>query len=308
MKRRLAYVALLLVASSTLASSDINCRAFTVEERDLTRAFWTADQERAARPLEMQELSVVEFTNTLRLSFFDRFRFWSHPVAPLLGTPGPGGIGQAQHASVSSPPFNAAGRLFFTNRFGATDWCTASFTGDPSVLMTAAHCVQSRSGTFYNGVHFSRAYDNGPGEEFDISFVATFNTWVNDPEPTNFEHDYAFLQTSVPVQGVTPLIFAAVSSSNWFALGYPGTINGGKTMTFVEGTRGAAARMIVMENNPLDHGLSGGPWILPDQSGRIGQSVLTVASVLSPTPDAMLGPVLTKETTILFEFVRNGCK
>lgn len=308
MKRLLTVFLLLLSASFGRASNDINCRAFTVEERSQTRAFWTPDVERAARPIEMPELSVEEFTSMFRLSLFDRFHFSSHFATPLLAVGAVSGVGQAQPATVSNAPFNAAGRLFFTNRFGATDWCTAAFTGDPSILLTAAHCVQSRGGTFYKGVYFSRAYEDGPGEQFDISFVATFNSWVNDPEPTNFEHDYAFLQTSAPVQGVTPLTLASGSSSNWFALGYPATINGGKTMIFLEGTRGAPAKMIVMENNPLDHGLSGGSWILPDPTGAIGQSVLTIASVLAPAPNTMLGPFLTKEATTLFEFVRNGCK
>ena len=45
--------------------------------------------------------------------------------------------------------------------------------------------------------------------KFEILRVATFDSWVNDAEPINYQHDYAFLKTSLPVSGVQPLALAS---------------------------------------------------------------------------------------------------
>jgi hypothetical protein len=294
----LTAVFLLLLTLSGGHAGDITCQRLNTPKTGHSRASWNGV---AARPQSMQKSWVAK--RQIRL-LLDSLRF---PIRPQAATESLA-IGQPMPAEVAKAPFNAAGRLFFTNRFGSTDGCAAAFVGDPTVLLTAAHCVQARSGEFYKGLVFSRAYDDGAGELFEVSLVATFNEWVNDPKPTNFEHDYAFLRTSIPVHGVTPLKFASSSSSHWFALAYPATVDGGKKMMIVKGTRGTSGRMIVMEDNPLDHGSSGGPWILADADGRIGQSVLSVASVLGPDRNTLLGPILTEQARTLFDFVRNGCK
>ncbi|MEO8380838.1 MAG: trypsin-like peptidase domain-containing protein [Acidobacteriota bacterium] len=302
-------VALLAVARSVIPAENISCQAFTAFEINRAKRIWTEDQKRAATPVLMPPISLSE-----RLGH-DPNRFASGLPHAFSMTTLAGSTFPVQLSDKTTPPFESVGKLFFTDLSGARDWCTASFTEDPHVLMTAAHCVRSSRG-FFIDLYFTRAYAFGGGENFSITRAATLDEWVTSAKPARY--DVAFLMTKDPAT-VPQLTFASILVSQWTAVGYPyqvilngyPTVYDGSTMIHADGNAAPAnvtpKGMILMTKVPLGKGTSGGPFIPPAVAGGIGKSVLTVASNLGLSPNQLVGPVFGKRAKELFDHVKAGC-
>lgn len=66
-------------------------------------------------------------------------------------------------------PYRLAGKLYFKDPAGNTYWCTGSMIRK-GIVVTAGHCLNSGSGTWYNSWTYIPGYQNG---------YAPFGTWTN---------------------------------------------------------------------------------------------------------------------------------
>jgi hypothetical protein len=292
------------MAIEARAADGITCIS-TLEDVNKAREYWTPERRESATPIRL-EIYPVGFL-ALRPAAVTPF-FSTAPSVSALFLSKHG----AQDADLTIPPFEAAGRLYFENVYGKSDFCTAAFTNDSNILLTAAHCVRqlTMSGSkFLRSFLFTRIYDHGSGEDFDIVAVATVDEWVK-PGSSRYDYDYAFLITKDPVVNVAPLTMVSAAPSNWTAIGYPNTpgVGDGKTMMYDSGGRRfGASRELIMEAVVMEHGASGGPWIPFKASGAIGTDVFAVASTLGPDPDTLKGVALDVRASELFKYVQAGC-
>jgi hypothetical protein len=283
-------------------ADDIRCHALTNAEILDTSTFWALPKRAAAVPTELGAMTLEELglehaakakSSSVGSSSTSTFVAVSKP-AP---------------STVTDPPFRAAGKLYYYDK--KREWCTASFTDAPNILLTSAHCVRSQSGPYFTGIFFVRAAVNNSGEVFAIERVATLPEWVTSGTPNRY--DYAFLRTTAPVANVTALTFETGSPTKWIAIGYPDayiesgvphTPNGATMMHSAgKGTKVSGAGMILMEGIPLKHGMSGGPWVPPPTS-PFGSTVVSMASKHVPGEDALVGPIFTERTQKLLEAVK----
>lgn len=316
---RVAFVIVcLFLVRSAHADDGMPCVSFSAQNIEDARKFWTLEEQEKASPAVMPPLSPeerLEFDRAmllvqaakLKLLPFSRSAFLAF-IASAHAAVLPSAV---TSAPVTDPPFNASGRLSFSDTGGRPGWCTASFVGDVSVIMTAAHCV-ANSGGFYSRLQFSRAFVQGVGgENFAISSVGVNQQWVAKGAD---EFDYAFLRTATAVTSATPLTFASGAPGGWIGIGYPNLLASaiaqplGQEMMYAAGSNATPSgyTMYIMDGDPMGSGASGGAWI-PPPSAPFGGAIVTVTA-RNPRANVLLGPILDSRATKLFDKVKAACQ
>jgi V8-like Glu-specific endopeptidase len=165
-------------------------------------------------------------------------------------------------------PYSACGILFFTQ--GGNNYAGSAAVITPNMLLTAGHCVFG-DGAWSTNVAFYPSYParatTDPAYMFSYSYVAAWSAWSSD---RNRAYDYGMVWIdNSPGQtlGWLGLLWNAdTSGRTWNAVGYPATPNppfDGNTMNEAAGTveSSATAGTIGLNNDNMEHGSSGGPWI-----------------------------------------------
>jgi hypothetical protein len=306
MMKKALLMLFLVVPSRLLGDEPLACHSFGVNEIRDTQEYWKMERRKEASPAALLTLSPAQLLSIRKDKSFKR-RGRKQAKGAAITSASSFLVSKPESAIVTDPPFAAAGKLFFIN--STRRWCSASFTGDPKILLTAAHCVRSTNGSYFSGIFFVRASVDDAGEEFSIERVITRPEWVTSGDRDQF--DYAFLRTTLPVTSVAPLNFETGSPKSWIAVGYPdkyfeGSVPrtpNGMTMMYAAGKGSNVSGMILMEGIPLNHGVSGGPWI-PPPNAPFGSTVVSVASTIGPDDDSLLGPIFDERVAQLFEFIK----
>lgn len=210
---------------------------------------------------------------------------------------------QAVPADVSKFPYSAGGALFF-KRNNKNYRCSAQFTADPTVLLTAAHCVRDTgSGTWNSRTVFYRAYEGGTGDFYSTQCIGTKQGWVSGSN--KYKWDYAFIKVVGSSRRGGVLGYkTGTPYSRFESIGYAGNCGGGKSMYKASGRKGSVSDGIVqMLDNPCTFGHSGGAWI-----GANRYAIGTNSFIYRNRPNEMYGPVFDGNTTNLFNYVKRGCR
>lgn len=178
--------------------------------------------------------------------------------------------GVPERANVNERPYWNGGKLYFTKPGGGDYVCSAQFTGQNNILLTAAHCVRDgTTGAWNTNFKFFRAYNNGGGQSVTTNCAVAYYMWFTPHN--NFKYDYAFLRTN-QTSGAGWLGWkTGIPYNTWTAIGYPANYGNNQYMYKVDGSKGTVANGIVqMLNNPMRSGNSGGAWIAEVTTPRVG--------------------------------------
>lgn len=229
-------------------------------------------------------------------------------------------------SSVGNPaiaPLKWAGLLVNTDAFekdGHT-WsvnCTGQFITE-RVVLTAAHCIQSEEGAFYdvNKMYFLLQYQyNGFSQSYRPICASRFDGWRSSGSP-HLQWDYAMILMDHP--SLTGYYNIAVDWRGKFsgatATGYPASLLGGEV---IEKAHGELLSISDVPNEfALKHGKdkftqgsSGGAWVANfdskvDADHNIIVSVSSI--VVRDKPGLSFGPYFTSDFKQLLEYVGNGC-
>jgi hypothetical protein len=319
--KALLYAGLIALAVvQANASDEFACATFGTKTNSEIELFWKLNKGLPLiLPFPLESPTPAELPVEPAESFFGHVqRFFAFTIQTNRVTVA---TSHPEDAATAAEPFKAAGRLFFVDSKGIQRWCTAAFVDNDSTLLTAAHCVWDRANsTFYSNIYFSRAYENGFGENFSIAAIGVLKDWTQAGVPHQF--DFAFL-TTTQATGSGHMVSGASPNplQDWIAVGYPrnfvfdGTTESpnGEIMKRARGVAGAANQnMFLMLGNPMGRGTSGGSWNAPGRP-PFGNVVFSVSSMLGQKPDSIYGPMLfdtalRQRTLDLSTFVINGCK
>lgn len=215
------------------------------DSRDLN--YWTPEAKRTATPMILTD---DEFTKEGSIHFNTQ----------SIGAP------KSFNPDLSQAPFNSAGRLFFVNpkdpKNNKNHSCTAQFVA-PNVLMTAAHCLMDNIGNRYERFVFDLGYKNNKSVR---SFVGSNKCiFVNDQwsgRVGDTKFDYGFIRVEQDYRGpVIPLIYYR-SFPDVTSFGYPGSQKDFVNMKGVYGEVTSESGYLLMNNNPMGMGSSGGAWVV----------------------------------------------
>ena len=281
--------------------------------------YWTPERRAAAKPLPLPGPGEVEAA--------------AHGAEPGLLPPGrlrseresgtpetifrPGGNPVADPRSY---PYSTCGKLFVT--FGGQDlWASAAVVGSKNVILTAGHAVYDRrTGSWASNVRFFPQYPLvNPRWNFWGNYMAV-NTKYTDTTGRHYDHafDYGMIWSDEnPGDGVgwLGLIWnASTSGRTWDAVAYPALPNppfDGHTMCEARGTAAQVLwygytdeRSITLDNDNMEGGSSGGPWITDYNgayeyaNGLQGQAVVDDYHIFWT-----YGPYFTEEVKNLFDWI-----
>ncbi|OMD87518.1 MULTISPECIES: serine protease [Paenibacillus] len=285
---------------------------FSEEEIQKTLEYWTPERKQNAIPITLPKYQLEDEGNK-KTNIDDNDQFiiqsnTSNMIPPLnaIGTPFP--------ADETQFPYHVAGRFFLTitleNGTFQDSVGSAQFVGHCSIILTAAHCVRnSVNGQYYSNFLFSRGYENGNGDDFGITRVATLDDYVGSTGQTRRSFDYAFAFTDrafndwIGIQANNP-------HNSFRAIGYPLNYGAGEKLYAVDGTKGTVeGNTAVMIGNPYKNGgSSGGAWIANFSTERDGLKNIVVglnSGSIVDSNDKMISPIFAQKTFDLFNQVMN---
>jgi hypothetical protein len=214
--------------------------------------YWTSERLRSAKPVRLPTLSE---TDLRMLKEGIQKKSQDEDIPPrdfrVYGSP--------SNADVSVFPYNNGGKLYRTLD-GEDGYCSAQFV-DPTVLLTAAHCIRNENtGAWATRVLFLRGYNDGVAQQSVVSVcLATKLGWVTGGA-SRWRWDYAFIKSSESTSGHFGLRIG-MPHSTWEATGYPLNYGAGQRMQKVTGIKaGVYEGLVLMNGNPLRNGGSGGAW------------------------------------------------
>jgi V8-like Glu-specific endopeptidase len=162
-------------------------------------------------------------------------------------------------------PYSACGKLFFSQ--GGHDYSGSASVISRNVILTGGHCVhQGGGGSWSSNVSFYPSYPL-PGPSFSYNYLAAWTAWTANG---NRAFDYGMIwidNNPGDVVGWLGLLWnASTSGRTWDAVGYPATPNPPFDGNTMDEARGAFAPsttggVIGLNNDNVEHGSSGGPWI-----------------------------------------------
>jgi hypothetical protein len=203
-------------------------------------------------------------------------------------------------ADVNSPPFDAGGKLFFSQ--GGNDYvASAQFSGDKKLILTAAHCVRDMdSGDWSENIVFKRGYKFcSCDQSCSIRAVALKSYWYSDKD---YRWDYAF-GISTSDCDVTPLNYIINSPyPEVTAFGYPENYGSNLYMKKVDGQTDnmEASGIVKMEGNTMRSGCSGGAWV---EKGGLVISGLNSFHYTNDT-SSLYGPLFTADFDSLYAYAK----
>jgi len=229
------------------------------------------------------------------------------------------GPNPANQANTTVPPFNAFAK-FDSSVAGKARRCTAQFVG-PNIVLTAAHCVRDKNGTWLDYFEFTPV-DASLSGKAEAVCMATLGSWVTGNNRFDWSADLAFI------------VFADIAATNFldladseplptdnqpFATGFPRSVDGGQVLHQVLGqayparswgniptVTGQDTAVVIHGDTRLTLGMSGGAWIVPPlKSG--GRHRVTGLSTTVPGHGSLWGPSIQSCAQELFSFAVNGC-
>lgn len=272
--------------------------------------YWTAERLKSAIPLPLPEVSDQQLERMLSGKQGAPKRFKIENVRQMEGsgaqalTPG-----VPVQANVDERPFWNGGKLYFTKPDGQNYSCTAAFSGQNNILLTAAHCVRDgQTGAWYSNFMFYRAYSNGGEQSVGWTCAMAYYMWASPP--MNFKYDYAFIHANT-ASGAGWLGWKTqIPYTTWTAIGYPKNYGNNQYMYEVDGDLGPISNGIVqMNNNPMNFGASGGSWIAELTIPRVGgnYAVGLNSFINASNPGKMWGPLFDDDFANLFQKTVNNC-
>lgn len=303
--KKVIVLAMSLFAAATHASNKDNIIKNDAPE-DAVEAYWTEERIKNAIPLPLPEITEEELQRLLK----NEGKATQPLVQSMEGsdarveTPG-----VPEKANVNERPFWNGGKLFFTKPDGKDYSCTAEFTGQNNIVLTAAHCVRNgETGAWYKNFNFRRAYNNGGGQSVGWNCASAYYMWYMPPY--NYKFDYAFIQTT-STSGAGWLGWKTqIPYTTWTAIGYPQNYGSNQYMYKVVGDKGPISGNVVqMNNNPMNYGASGGAWIAELTTPHVGGNyAVGVNSFIMPAdPGKVWGPLFDNDFAVLYNKAVN-CK
>jgi len=286
-------------------------RVFSDQDNQAAWNFWTDENLKNARPLPLPQISPEDRPQGSDNQLDQK----ADLQLPQLYEET---IAAAARGDSTKTPYKYAGKLFFTKWNGTPHYCTAASVGDPSVVLTAAHCViDPDSGTLNTNFEFREGYSGGNGVRRTPDCVLVNPNWSGaSGQWTRTQYDYAFFKMRQPSSGQLPL---RVNWSYTYAasLGYPAAIDNGEYIQVVTGPVAKVnlpVRVFGMKvyDDRYTAGISGGPWLGDFQEGTsFGNYAISVNSATySQEPGVVwvYGPYFDSSTSSLFRRVRQGCR
>jgi len=256
-------------------------KIFTRGEREAIFDYWTHERLANARPATLPGL--------------DRRAKSNHCEAPAFG--------EAYPVDVNVLPYNAGGKLFFTDEKGEDHYGTAQFCGSGQMVLTAAHLVRDPfSGNYHTNILFIRAYDRGFGEGYTFERIKTHDKWIGE----NRGFDYAFGYTDHPA-AYWVVLRAGGPYLDMVMIGYPENYDK-ETMWGADGRLedwDSVAGIITMKESPMKAGSSGGAWLWKDYD-RDEILALGLTAGGDEAEPLIEGPLFTQDILSLFHEVDNA--
>lgn len=187
-------------------------------------------------------------------------------------------------ADMSKMPFNTSGKLFFT--IDGVDYvATANIFMQNNMLLTAAHCIQSKqTGSLGTNFIFERCYTGQPySERLTFKTCALKVNWHLKP---NAEWDYGIAILNGHSNVAQPLRYSLdpnIEGKTVTAMGYPLAFFDGHRMMFIKGPLTTKDGFWNMLGSKMGPGASGGAWVLDDQVTAIG-----INAFIARTPQGTL--------------------
>ena len=276
----------------------------TKQQMLATEKYWTKKRMESATPMPSPTLSEEELQNLL-----ERYRAESATdkgdqiLSAPASAPKPMASGVPTRANVKERPYWNGGKLYFKNAEGKDYICSAEFSGQNNILLTAAHCVRDgKTGKWHSNFVFYRAYNGGGGQRLGWTCASAYYMWASPPN--NFKYDYAFIHTNGNSGAGWLGLMPNIPYSTWTAIGYPVNYSKNKYMYKVVGQKGTNSGGVVeMKNNPMREGASGGAWIgdvtVPHVGGNWAIGVNSFYRQGNTT--SLYGPLFTADTMALFQ-------
>jgi len=204
-------------------------------------------------------------------------------------------------ADINKPPFNAGGKLFFSqggkNYVGSAEFCEHE-----SLILTAAHCVRDMTtGDWSENIVFKRGYNLLLSKQIvPVRAVALKSYWYRDK---NYCWDYAFGISNKASEVDALSSEVSISSGNCTAFGYPSNYNSGEKMKYVDASidlNPYAHNIVRMQGNTMGGGCSGGAWTKKDTSVAISLNSFSYAG----DDTTLYGPLLTDDFNKLVEYAK----
>ncbi len=250
---------------------------------------------------------------------------WSEvDVGPSLPTPEvpdvpDAGINSAQQPDIQIPPFSFFGK-FDSSVNGNARRCTAQFVSE-NVVMTAAHCVRDKNGTWLDRFMFSMPGPETISQETAVCILTT-DSWVQGSESEfNWAADQAFVvfESSLVDDHLELAEFESATFPIATAIGFPQNIGGGETLSAVTGFA-FDANELGSRNGGLDEstallvhheprfglGISGGAWLVGPRDNGTGRFRIVGLSATSRIT-AALGPKISQCSHDLLALARRNC-
>lgn len=222
--------------------------------------------------------------------------------------------GERASGDVYQKPLYWGGKLFF--RQGTEDYvCSAQFIS-PTVLLTAAHCVQDpESGAWNTDFTFALQYRNGEySQRYGYECAGTKKGWLS-PGFEKYFYDYALILADQPSK-------TGFFGTHWgwdgkyneaVKIGYPGGVADGQVMQVEKGPIQFVEGVVQLNHgNAADQrGSSGGAWIGSFSDGPSNEAnyIISVESFgFDDQPGIDYGPYLNADFKDLWDYVENGCK
>lgn len=194
------------------------------------------------------------------------------------------GINPAKTPDVTIQPYSAAGK-FLSSVGKERRYCVAQFV-DKDILITAAHCVRDKDGTWINEFDFQPSFSGTGAVNVAKCFISP-TTWVTGASNDfRWQSDYSFVVLDRELSDVYLEIDSAPSAKDDIVevIGFPLQIDGGAQMKFVLGKMyvatelgrishaGESTGLVVHAEHRFGLGVSGGGWVsspsMPTSSHR----------------------------------------
>ncbi|WP_439372973.1 trypsin-like serine protease [Bradyrhizobium sp. DASA03120] len=220
-------------------------------------------------------------------------------LKPLAVPPTPDG--EIDLAPLTQTPFSSVGRLEFNlpgDKPGYFHWCTAQLIGNLNVLLTAGHCVYD--GGWASNISFKLDYNNGAATTvYGWQCAATVSGWASDGL---YPFDFALIllrQAPPAGQGMD----INIGATHVTEVGYPNNYYNGEQMVYENASKNGQNPSAIASK--MGHGASGGAWFINTANGYSAVSVNSFK--YDNDPNTMYGPMLSKLTLAVYDFVGRGC-
>jgi hypothetical protein len=272
----------------------------------LTHEYWTEERLKTATPISTMKVSDEQLKRLMKDSE-ENLQVKSKAIESAgqdITT-----TGVPERANVSERPFWNGGKLYFTKPNGKNYICSAQFTGQNNILLTAAHCVRDgNTGEFYKNFIFYRAYNNGGGQKVGWECAMAYYMWANPP--MNFKYDYAFIHTNTTSGAGWLGMVTQIPFNSFTAIGYPENYGNNQYMYKVQGNKGSNSGGVVeMTGNPMRSGNSGGAWIGDLTTPHVGGNYAIGLNSFhnDAHPNSEFGPLFDDQTLSLYQKTVNNC-